>query len=131
MKKVKYTRIINDKKDGIGYSLARTTIHSSDFGPETYTYIEEGDKELKTFDIEHDREFRIPMLKRATEAAGGKLLLYASPWSPPAFMKDNKHMLRGGKLLPEYREAWAMYFTKFIKAYEKEGLPIWGDYHPE
>jgi glucosylceramidase len=35
-------------------------------------------------------------------------------------------MLQGGKLLPEYNHAWAMYFTKFIKAYEKEGVPIWG-----
>lgn len=35
-------------------------------------------------------------------------------------------MLQGGKLLPEYNEAWALYFTKFIKAYEKEGIPIWG-----
>lgn len=114
------------KEKGIGYSLMRTTIHSSDFSSGSYTYIEEGDKELKTFSIDHDRQFRIPLIKRATETAGGKLLLYASPWSPPAFMKSNKNMLQGGTLLPEYNQAWANYFTKFIKAYEKEGMPIWG-----
>ncbi len=72
------------------YSLARTTIHSADFGSGSYTYIEEGDTALSTFSIEHDRQFRIPLIKRAIEAAGGELLMYASPWSPPAFMKDNE-----------------------------------------
>ncbi len=112
--------------DGLDYSLARTTIHSADFGSGSYTYIEEGDSELKTFSIEHDRQFRIPLIKRAIQAAGGELLMYASPWSPPAFMKDTNDMLKGGKLLPEYYQPWANYYTKFIKAYEKEGIPIWG-----
>jgi glucosylceramidase len=115
-----------DRDKGIGYSLARTPIHSCDFSSGSYTYIEEGDKELKTFSIDHDREFKIPLIKKAIEAAGGNLLLYASPWSPPAFMKDNNNMLRGGKLLPEYADAWALYYAKFIKAYEQEGMPIWG-----
>lgn len=115
-----------DPEKGIGYTLCRTPIHSCDFSNESFTYIEEGDRELKTFSIEPDRKFRIPLIKRATEVAGGELLLYASPWSPPAFMKDNQNMLKGGKLLPEYYEAWAMYYAKFIKAYEAEGMPIWG-----
>ena len=115
-----------DKEKGIGYSLLRTTIHSSDFASESYTYIAEGDKELKTFSIEHDRKYRIPMLKEAIKTAGGKLLLYVSPWSPPAFMKSNGSMLKGGVLLPEYYQSWANYYAKFIKAYEKEGMPIWG-----
>ncbi len=112
--------------DGLDYSLARTTIHSADFGSGSYTYIQEGDTELNTFSIEHDRRFRIPLIKRAIQAAGGELLMYASPWSPPAFMKDTNNMLQGGKLLPEYFQPWANYYTKFIKAYEQEGIPIWG-----
>lgn len=115
-----------DKEKGIGYSLLRTTIHSSDFASGSYTYIKEGDKDLKTFNIDHDRQYRIPMIKEAIKTAGGKLTLYASPWSPPAFMKNTNSMLKGGTLLPEYYQAWANYFTKFIKAYEKEGMPIWG-----
>jgi len=111
---------------GIGYSLMRTTIHSSDFASGSYTYIKEDDTELKTFSIEHDREFKIPLIKKATATAGGKMTLYASPWSPPAFMKSNKGMLKGGTLLPEYFQPWATYYTKFVKAYEKEGIPIWG-----
>lgn len=115
-----------DRGRGIGYSLCRTPIHSCDFSTGSYTYIEEGDKDLNTFSIEHDQAYKIPLIKKATEAAGGSLLLYASPWSPPAFMKDNNNMLQGGKLLPEYYDAWARYYAKFIKAYEADGMPIWG-----
>ena len=115
-----------DKEKGIGYSLLRTTIHSSDFSSGSYTYIKEGDKDLKTFTIDHDRQYRIPMIKEAIKTAGGKLPLYASPWSPPAFMKSTNNMLLGGVLLPEYYQSWANYYAKFIQAYEKEGMPIWG-----
>lgn len=115
-----------DKDTGIGYSLLRTTIHSSDFSSKSYTYIEEGDKELKTFTIDHDRKYRIPLIKRSMEKAGDEMVFYASPWTPPAFMKTNGNMLKGGSLLPEYYDNWALYYTKFVKAYEKEGMPIWG-----
>ncbi len=111
---------------GIGYTFGRTTIHSSDFSRGSYTYIDEGDKNLKTFNIAHDKQFRIPLIKRAMAEIGGKLNLLASPWSPPAFMKSNKSMLNGGSLLPEYYQPWANYFVKYIRAYELEGIPIWG-----
>jgi glucosylceramidase len=115
-----------DKKDGIGYNIIRTTIHSSDFSSGSYTYIKEGDKSLKSFNIDHDKKFRIPLIKQALRAANGPVTFYVSPWSPPAFMKDTKNMLKGGKLLPEYYQTWADYYVKFIKAYEKEGMPVWG-----
>jgi len=113
-------------EEGINYNIIRTSIHSSDFGLGSHTYIEEGDKELKTFTIEKDKVKRIPMIKRAQALINDDLVFYASPWSPPAFMKSNKHMLQGGKLLPEYYQNWADYFVKFIEAYEKEGIPVWG-----
>jgi len=115
-----------DVQKGIGYSLARTNIHSCDFSSGSYTYINEGDKELQSFSVEHDRQFRIPFIKRAIAAAGGNLTLFASPWSPPAFMKDNNDMQHGGKLKPEFYQAWANYYAKFIKAYHNEGIPVWG-----
>ena len=111
---------------GIGYSLARTTINSSDFSSDSYTYVKDGDKQLTSFNIAHDEQFKIPLIKKATAAAGGKLMLYASPWSPPAWMKDNNSMLQGGALKPEFYNAWAQYFVKFVNAYEKAGMPIWG-----
>ena len=115
-----------DTEKGIGYTLARTSIHSCDFSTESYTYINEEDSALKSFTIEHDKKYRIPFIKKAIQTAGGKLTLYASPWSPPAFMKSNNTMLQGGKLLPEFNQSWANYYAKFIKFYEAEGIPIWG-----
>ena len=129
LSKEKQTEFLNayyDTQKGIGYSLLRTTIQSSDFSSGSYSYIKEDDKELKTFSIEHDKEFRIPLIKQAIQTAGGKLTTYAAPWSPNAFMKSNKNVLKGGTLLPEYYETWANFYVKFIKAYEKEGIPIWG-----
>ena len=113
-------------EEGINYNIIRTSIHSSDFGLGSHTYIEEGDKMLKTFSIKKDKEKRIPMIKRAQALINDDMVFYASPWSPPAFMKTNKQMLQGGKLLPEYYQVWANYFVKFIEAYEAEGIPVWG-----
>src|SRR6266851_6149536 len=49
---------------GIGYTLGRTNIHSCDFSSESYTYVDEGDKNLNSFSIAHDLRYRIPLIKR-------------------------------------------------------------------
>jgi glucosylceramidase len=116
-----------DKEKGNGFSLSRTNIHSCDFSSDMYTYAEiAGDKTLKNFSIVHDLKFKIPFIKAAFQKAGNDMKLYASPWSPPAWMKTNNNMLQGGKLLPEYNQTWADYFVKFVKEYKKNGLPVWG-----
>lgn len=115
-----------DTLEGIGYTIARTNINSCDFSSASYTYVQPDDKALKSFDIAPDKQYKLPFIKEAMAATAGRLLLFASPWSPPAWMKDNNNMLRGGKLKTEYYPAWAQYFTKFISAYEAEGVPIWG-----
>jgi glucosylceramidase len=115
-----------DKDKGVGYTLGRTNIHSCDFSSDTYTYVQDNDTELKTFSVAHDEKYRIPFIKKAIAAAGGKLALFVSPWSPPAWMKDNNDILHGGKLKPESRQQWANYFVKFIKTYEAKGIPVWG-----
>lgn len=114
-----------DPINGIGYTLARTNIQSCDFSSGSYSYVNSNDKELKTFSVQHDEQYRIPLIKKAI-ATAGKLTVYASPWSPPAWMKDNNDMLHGGKLLPQYRQVWADFYIKFIKAYEQHGIPVWG-----
>ena len=124
-KQQEFIKAYFDKQDGIGYTLGRTNIHSCDFSSGTYTYVSDGDKELRSFSVDHDKQYRIPFIKEAIKAAGN-LTLYASPWSPPAWMKDNNDILHGGKLKPEFYQSWANYYTKFIKAYEKEGIPVWG-----
>ena len=115
-----------DPKEGIGYTLGRTHINSCDFSSASYTYVEEGDHNLQSFDICHDVRYRIPFIKEALAAAGGDFRLYVSPWSPPAWMKTNNDMLQGGKLKPAFADSWANYFVKFIQAYEQQGIPIWG-----
>ncbi|HWD92012.1 MAG TPA: glycoside hydrolase family 30 protein [Verrucomicrobiae bacterium] len=116
-----------DPEKGIGYSLGRTHIHSCDFSSESYTYVKNGDTSLNSFDISHDLKYRIPFIKEILATAGANnFTIFASPWSPPAWMKDNNDMLHGGKLKPEYYGTWANYCAKFIKAYEKQGVPIWG-----
>jgi glucosylceramidase len=113
--------------EGIGYSLCRTHINSCDFSSESYAYSEvEGDVDLKNFSISHDMQFRIPLIKAAIEKTSGKLTFFASPWSPPAWMKTNNNMLQGGKLKPEYFQAWANYYIKFIQEYQKQGISMWG-----
>ena len=116
-----------DEKTGNGYSLCRTHINSCDFALGNYAYTEvAGDTEFKHFSLDRDRQALIPMIKEATRVAGGSLKLFASPWSPPAWMKTTEAMNCGGKLKPEYREAWARYYCKYIREYQREGIPMWG-----
>ncbi len=115
-----------DDQNGIGYNFARTNIASCDFSSGSYGYVANNDTLLSSFSIAHDEEFRIPFIKSAITAAGGSLPLYVSPWSPPAWMKDNNNLLQGGKLLPQYSQAWANHYVKFIQAYESSGIPVWG-----
>jgi glucosylceramidase len=116
-----------DPKNGIGYSLGRTSIQSCDYSSESYTYVKDGDTNLDSFDISHDLKYRIPFIKACLATAGpDHFTLFASPWSPPAWMKDNDDMLHGGELEPQYYDCWARYFCKFIQAYAKQGINVWG-----
>lgn len=115
-----------DSKDGLGYRVVRTNMNSCDFSSKSYTYIKDNDVDLKTFDISVDKQYKIPMIKEAQKAIGRDFTFYFSPWSPPAWMKTTNSMLAGGELKKEYYPVWAKYYTKFIDAYEKEGIPVWG-----
>lgn len=110
---------------GLGYTIGRVHIHSCDFALGNYTYVEDNDTELKTFDISRERKWVLPLIHDAAKAAGQDITMLASPWSPPAWMKTNGEMNHGGQLKPEFRAAWALYYTKFIKAFREEGVPIW------
>ena len=91
-----------DKEKGLAYNMGRTTVGGCDFALGYYSYVDEGDKTLETFDMSHDDEQIVPMIKAAEAKAGQALTLLASPWSPPAYMKDTKDVDHGGKLLDEY-----------------------------
>jgi glucosylceramidase len=111
-----------DPNEGLGYNIGRVAIHSCDFALENYTYIEDGDTTLSTFDIAREHRWVIPMIQEAERIAGQSIQLLASPWSPPAWMKTNNDMNHGGKLKPEYRDVWARYYVKFLDALKSEGL---------
>ena len=116
-----------DPREGNGFSLCRTNIHSCDFSGDEYTYDDvAGDTGLTHFTVAHDLKYKIPFIKASMKAAGAEFRLYASPWSPPAWMKTNNSMLQGGKLRPEYSKTWARYVTRFVEEYRKVGVPVWG-----
>jgi glucosylceramidase len=112
---------------GIGMDLMRVCIGTSDFtGEPWYTYHDlapgETDPDLKRFSIEKDRAYVLPTIQAALRV-NPALTLYASPWSPPAWMKSNGSLL-AGRLKPECREVYARYLARFVQAYAAEGLPI-------
>ncbi|WP_282134703.1 glycoside hydrolase family 30 protein [Seonamhaeicola maritimus] len=113
-------------KDGANYSLTRTHMNSCDFSLNNYSYTPvEGDVNLEHFTIEEDMDDLIPMIKDALAISEDGFKIFGSPWSAAPWMKDNNSWV-GGKLLPEYNDTWALFFSKYLDAYKKEGIDIWG-----
>jgi glucosylceramidase len=107
----------------MGLSVARICIGSSDYAREVYSFDEGSpDPELARFSIDHDRAYILPILSQARAANPG-LFLFASPWSPPGWMKPNNSML-GGCMHPKSMPAYANYFLKFLQAYEAAGVRV-------
>lgn len=112
--------------EGARYSLTRTHINSCDFSLSNYSYAPvAGDKELVHFSVDEDRDDIIPMIKDAMTISKDGFKIIASPWTAPPWMKNNNSWV-GGKLLPEYRDSWALYFSKYLTEYKKEGINVWG-----
>jgi len=113
-------------ENGANYSLTRTHIASCDFSLSNYTYAKvENDLTLENFTIEDDKDDLIPMILEAKAISKDGFNIIASPWTAPPWMKDNKAYV-GGKLLPEFNDAFSLYFSKYLDAYKKEGIAIWG-----
>lgn len=113
-------------ESGAKYSLTRTHISSCDFSLNNYTYAPIADDvEMKHFSIDEDRDDLIPLIKDAMKVSKEGFEIIASPWTAPPWMKDNKKYV-GGKLLPAYYDAYALFFSKYLDAYKKEGINIWG-----
>lgn len=112
-----------DTEEGIGYNFGRVHINSCDFSLGNYTCVDENDQTLESFQINRDKASVIPMIKDAMKY-NGNIDIFASPWSPPAYMKTTGEMNRGGSLKKEYYELWAEYFVKFIEEYKKNGINI-------
>lgn len=111
---------------GIRINYLRVSIGSSDldYKPFTYNDLPKGktDKELKNFTLAEDQKNVIPVLKEILRL-NPDIKIMGSPWSAPAWMKDN-NSLKGGSLKPEYFQAFADYFVRYIQEYAAEGITI-------
>eukprot|EP01121_Diplochlamys_sp_Union-15-3_P022547 TRINITY_DN9640_c0_g1_i2.p1 TRINITY_DN9640_c0_g1~~TRINITY_DN9640_c0_g1_i2.p1 ORF type:complete len:619 (-),score=106.86 TRINITY_DN9640_c0_g1_i2:4-1860(-) len=117
---------------GIHYNIGRVPINSCDFSVESYNFDNvSNDFELKYFDTEvtHDSKQLIPFILTAQKTSTMyPINLFASPWSPPGWMKTNGKM--GASFDPclknDSKQAWALYFSKFLTAYKAKGINFWG-----
>ncbi len=117
-------------QDKGAFTFCRTAIGASDFGLDAYSYSNTpNDYEMKDFSIKRDKKYVLPYIKGALKF-NKDLTIFGSPWSPPAWMKQNESMtgltekpniLKEGKKI---REAYALYFAKYVKAYKKAGVTI-------
>lgn len=145
---------------GANFSVFRMPVGANDFARKWYSYNETaGDFKMKNFSIANDMETLVPFIQSALQY-NPKLKIWASPWSPPTWMKTNKHYAgaafpkngvtswrdlrfdfagldngiqpdQTGKMgtdmfirEPQYFEAYALYFSKFIQAYKKQHINI-------
>lgn len=122
-------RNLFDEKTGCGFNFCRTAIGASDFGLDAYSYSETtGDYKMSKFSIDRDKKYVLPYIKSAL-AINPDMKLFASPWSPPAWMKVSGKMvgIRPDNTLKDSAriyKAYALYLAKYIKAYDKEGVTI-------
>lgn len=111
---------------GQGYTLARSHLNSCDFSLGHWALVEEaGDTALRSFSMAKPDHYLVPLIRDAARLAGGGLQLMVSPWSPPGWMKDNGRMDQGGKLLPQYRAAWADTFVRYLTELRARGIEVW------
>lgn len=123
--KEKAIRLLFDVNDGIGFTWGRIPIGASDYALERYSLNEHADDfEMEHFSIDRDKEYLIPYIKAALEIKPD-IRFWASPWSPPTWMKDPVGF-DGGIIRndPKYLEANALYLAKFCEAYNNEGIQI-------
>ncbi|MDR1518335.1 MAG: beta-glycosidase [Dysgonamonadaceae bacterium] len=135
---------------GANFTICRMPVGANDFSRDWYSYNETaGDFEMKNFSIDNDKETLVPFIKEALKY-NPKLSLWASPWSPPTWMKTNGHYacqplsdffdqrfktdIRPDQVRAEgmnmfitedaYYQAYALYFQKFIEGYRAENIDI-------
>jgi glucosylceramidase len=112
--------------DGLGLGFMRMTMGSSDFSRSDWSYDDvpagRTDPTLAHFSIDRDREAMLPVIREAREINPG-IVLMASPWSAPGWMKTTGSMVRG-RLREDAYDPYARYFLRFLQAYAAEGVPV-------
>jgi glucosylceramidase len=121
---------------GIGLAFWRLPMTASDFNSTNTPWTNDDTPGPSTNPTQNfgltaqDTGHIIPVVKDAL-AINPNLKIFGSPWSPPAWMKSNGSMIcntgsGNASLLPQDYQAWADYFVKWIRAYQLNGVPIWG-----
>ena len=117
--------LFGNGENSIGVSYIRISIGASDLNATPFTYNDlaagETDLNLEKFSLEKDKNL-IAMLKEIV-AINPKILILATPWSAPIWMKDVASF-KGGKLKTEYYDVYAKYFVKYIQQMKTEGITI-------
>jgi glucosylceramidase len=118
--------LFSNDSSAIGISYLRVTIGGSDLDELLFTYDDlpagKTDPTLRNFNLSYDTLHLIPVLKEILEI-NPNVKIMASPWTAPTWMKTNQ-TFKGGSLLPEFYEAYAQYFVKYIKEMAKHGIAI-------
>lgn len=128
--------------EGANLSFCRTPIGANDFARDYYSLNDhDGDFEMKHFSVKRDKKGLIPYIKAALQV-NPHMRLWACPWTPPTWMKTNHHyatksgngngytgpdMVHGQDqfiMQDNYLAAYANYFSRYLTAYKKEGIPI-------
>jgi len=111
---------------GAGFTMGRTQIGASDFSVSAYFYSStSNDFELNDFSIDHEKQWMIPMIKQAKSVPGSDIKIFASPWSPPPWMKTTNNWLHG-TLRNDCYAAFALYLCKYVLEMKANGIDIWG-----
>lgn len=120
------TELFDHSGKNIGVSYIRVSIGASDLDVEVFSYNDlpsgETDVNMEHFSLDKDREHVIPVLKEILQINPG-IKIMGSPWSAPVWMKTNGNS-KGGSLKPEYYDAYALYFIKYINGMAEEGITI-------
>ncbi|MFK7934611.1 MAG: glycoside hydrolase family 30 beta sandwich domain-containing protein [Saprospiraceae bacterium] len=116
-----------DTENGIGISYIRLTIGASDFSIADFTYNDlaagESDIAQNNFNLSMEDEYLIPLLQKIL-TINPAIKIMASPWSAPAWMKENETLKGGGHLKTDFQASYANYFIKYIQAMEAKNIPI-------
>ena len=109
--------------EGCNLGAIRLNIGASDYSTGLYSYDDTpGDTGMADFSLRRDDRFLVPMAQ-AVRALRPDVYVFASPWSPPGWMKTSGLMV-GGNLRDECMPALANYFVKYVRGYGERGVPI-------
>ena len=112
--------------DAASISYLRIGMGATDLSTKVYSYDDllpgETDPQLRRFSLAQDTVDMIPLLQAILQI-NPKISIMATPWSPPAWMKDNNSTI-GGRLLSKYYPVYARYFVEYIRQMKSEGIRI-------